>query len=79
MIEVSDEVQVDRQSVVCDGDNGPLGHPRVFLAIGPSGQVECPYCSRRFILRQPDRSKPAEPAAASATESAGDPGHAASA
>jgi uncharacterized Zn-finger protein len=53
MIEVSDEVEVDSRSVVCDGGEGPLGHPRVFLAIDRSGQVECPYCSRRFVLRPP--------------------------
>ena len=49
---VQDEVEVDTASVACDGGCGPLGHPRVYLAIDPSsGEVECPYCSRRFIYR----------------------------
>ncbi|MCE3249291.1 MAG: hypothetical protein K0R41_3116 [Geminicoccaceae bacterium] len=49
---VQDEVEVDTPSVACDGGCGPLGHPRVYLAIEPSsGEVECPYCSRRFIYR----------------------------
>jgi uncharacterized Zn-finger protein len=47
---VQDEVEVDTSSVACDGGCGPLGHPRVYLAIEPSsGEVECPYCSRRFV------------------------------
>jgi uncharacterized Zn-finger protein len=51
MPEVSDEVYVDDHSVACDGGCGPLGHPRVYLAIDRAGRVECPYCSRRFIYR----------------------------
>lgn len=42
---------VQRTEVACDGDAGPLGHPRVFLHIDRAiGQVTCPYCSRRYIL-----------------------------
>ena len=49
---VRDVVYVDNSSVACDGDGGALGHPRVFLALDPAtGEVECPYCSRRFIHR----------------------------
>ncbi|MGH6953635.1 MAG: zinc-finger domain-containing protein [Alphaproteobacteria bacterium] len=44
-------VEVDRPTVACDGD-GPLGHPRVYLAVGEAGWVECPYCDRRFVLRE---------------------------
>jgi NADH dehydrogenase (ubiquinone) Fe-S protein 6 len=36
--------------VHCDGDEGPLGHPRVYLQMDASGAVDCPYCDRRFIL-----------------------------
>ncbi len=43
-------IYVDSRTAVCDGGGGALGHPRVFLAIDKSGEVECPYCSRRFIL-----------------------------
>jgi uncharacterized Zn-finger protein len=35
----------------CDGGEGPLGHPRVYLNLGPSGKIECPYCSRLFVNR----------------------------
>ncbi len=45
-------VEVDTSHVSCDGDGGPLGHPRVFLRIGGDGWVECPYCDRRFVLAE---------------------------
>jgi uncharacterized Zn-finger protein len=50
-----EQIYVDSKSVACDGGGGALGHPRVFLAIDQSGQVECPYCSRRFIFA-PDKA-----------------------
>jgi uncharacterized Zn-finger protein len=45
-------VEIDEMVAACSGNGGPLGHPRVFLNLAPSGQVECPYCSRLFINRQ---------------------------
>jgi len=41
-------ITVDATVAACDGD-GPLGHPRVYLNLAPSGRAECPYCSRRFV------------------------------
>jgi uncharacterized Zn-finger protein len=38
--------------VACDGDEGALGHPRVWLEIDARGFVDCPYCDRRFILAE---------------------------
>ena len=58
MPDVTEEIEVifvDSRTAVCDGGGGVLGHPRVFLAIDRSGEVECPYCSRRFI-HAPDRA-----------------------
>jgi uncharacterized Zn-finger protein len=43
--------EVNQPVVACDGGDGPLGHPRVFLNIGKDGQIECPYCSRRYVLK----------------------------
>ena len=43
-------ISVDSRTVACDGGDGPLGHPRVFLHIA-DGQVMCPYCSRLFVLK----------------------------
>jgi uncharacterized Zn-finger protein len=54
-------VYVDKVVVACDGtDTG--GHPRVFLNLAAAGRIECPYCSRLFILKLPG----AEPKPASA-------------
>ncbi len=44
--------EVDRPKVACDGDDGPLGHPRVFLNMEDKGEIDCPYCGRHFILRK---------------------------
>lgn len=41
---------VSTDKVACDGGNGPMGHPRVYLALyAEKDFVECPYCDRRFI------------------------------
>lgn len=45
-------VYVTDSTVACDGGEGALGHPRVYLHIKDDGQVECPYCDRLFILQQ---------------------------
>ena len=34
----------------CDGGEGGLGHPRVYMEMGAAGFVECGYCDRRFVL-----------------------------
>ncbi len=41
----------DKTRVACDGDEGALGHPRVWLEIDARGYVDCTYCDRRFILQ----------------------------
>ena len=58
-MEQGEVVYVTERVVACDG--GKLGHPLVYLNLGPKGEVECPYCSRRFVRASP----PAEAAAAS--------------
>lgn len=36
--------------VACDGGEGALGHPRVWLSIPQdTGSVECGYCDKRFV------------------------------
>ncbi|MFN7176030.1 MAG: zinc-finger domain-containing protein [Thermaurantiacus sp.] len=42
--------KVSGRRVKCDGGEGALGHPRVWLEIGAAGFVDCPYCDRRFVL-----------------------------
>lgn len=40
----------------CDGGEGALGHPRIWLTIpeqGPNaGWIDCPYCDARFVLAE---------------------------
>jgi uncharacterized Zn-finger protein len=43
-------ITVDTRTVACNGGGGALGHPAVYLNLGPKHQVECPYCSRLFVL-----------------------------
>jgi len=44
-------IEVDEPVVACNGGGGALGHPRVFLNLTNTGRIECPYCSRLFVLR----------------------------
>ncbi|NCO20551.1 MAG: zinc-finger domain-containing protein [Rhodobacterales bacterium] len=42
---------VHTRRVACDGGEGALGHPRVWLSIPPeTGWVECGYCDKRYVL-----------------------------
>ncbi len=44
-------ILVDSTVVACNGGGGPLGHPRVYLNLSAEGRIECPYCSRLYVLR----------------------------
>ncbi len=46
-------IEVHTIVVACDGGDGPAGHPKVYLNLAAAGSVECPYCSRLFVLRRP--------------------------
>lgn len=42
---------VTKWKVACDGGEGALGHPRVWLSIpADTGAVECGYCDKRFEI-----------------------------
>ena len=42
---------VTSKRISCDGGEGALGHPRVWLSIDPkTGWVECGYCDKRYIF-----------------------------
>jgi uncharacterized Zn-finger protein len=43
-------VYVDRVKVACKGESVG-GHPLVYLNLAAAGRIECPYCSRLFILK----------------------------
>ena len=60
-VDAPETVEVTKTEVHCDGGSNiyncagvegadPLGHPTVFLKIGPKGWVECPYCDRKFVI-----------------------------
>ena len=51
-MEAPETIEVDSTSVKCDGGGGPLGHPAVYLNMGESGSVDCPYCGRKFVLAE---------------------------
>ena len=51
LIEPSEIIHVDDPVVACDGGDGALGHPRVFLRI-VDHEVMCPYCSRLYVLNE---------------------------
>jgi uncharacterized Zn-finger protein len=50
-IEPTEIIHVDDPVVACDGGDGALGHPRVFLRI-VGHDVMCPYCSRLYVLNE---------------------------
>jgi len=50
-MELAEIIRVDSEVVGCDGGGGALGHPLVYLHIGKDGAIDCPYCSRRFVLK----------------------------
>jgi len=50
--EAPETIIVEESRVSCDGGGGALGHPRVFLNLGKDGEVDCPYCDRRFKLKE---------------------------
>lgn len=54
-------VIVDEWRVHCDGSEGALGHPRIWLSLSrDTGTAECGYCDRLFVHRDfEDRVKPA--------------------
>jgi uncharacterized Zn-finger protein len=43
-------IAVKTSTFYCDGGDGALGHPRVFLTMTAQGSVDCPYCARHFVL-----------------------------
>jgi uncharacterized Zn-finger protein len=53
MAETAEIIHTESAQVSCDGGGGALGHPRVYLQIKLEvGEIECPYCSRRYVLKQ---------------------------
>ncbi len=45
-------ILVEEPVVACDGGDGALGHPRVFLNMGGKHAIDCPYCGRHYVLKE---------------------------
>jgi uncharacterized Zn-finger protein len=52
-MEPAEIIHVNSMVVGCDGGGGPLGHPLVYLNLSRDRVIECPYCSRRYVLDTP--------------------------
>ena len=48
----SETIEVETATVGCDGGGGALGHPLVYLPLNQEGRFDCPYCSRRYVLKE---------------------------
>jgi uncharacterized Zn-finger protein len=47
---IADKKIVNQKDVSCDGGNGPLGHPKVYLQIKhDKSEITCPYCGKEFV------------------------------
>ncbi len=51
-MEPVETIYVEESTVDCDGGGGPLGHPKVYLNLAAKGETDCPYCGRRYILKE---------------------------
>lgn len=58
-MEPPETIIVSTKTVSCDG-GGALGHPKVYLTVGEKGEVDCPYCDRRFVIREDAADSAAE-------------------
>ena len=46
-------VNTTERHVSCKGLEAPYDHPLIYLEINiEEGQVECPYCSKVFVLKE---------------------------
>ena len=48
---------VNKSKVACDGSEGALGHPRVWLTLDDEGKVTCPYYDKLFLLEGSEAAK----------------------
>lgn len=40
--------QSDKDKIYCVGEEGALGHPKVYLEFDAEGKVTCPYCDKLY-------------------------------
>eukprot|EP01132_Coremiostelium_polycephalum_P003596 gene3596-4478_t len=44
-------IEVEGRGVGCDGGNGPLGHPMVYINLDGNEPQACGYCGIRFVQK----------------------------
>ncbi|MFA5040278.1 MAG: zinc-finger domain-containing protein [Bdellovibrionales bacterium] len=47
----TENIPVETSKVACSGDKEGM-HPRVYLAMNAEGFIDCPYCGRRYVLKE---------------------------
>jgi len=51
-------IHTHEKHVSCNGLETPYDHPMIYLVIVPyEGKVECPYCSKVFVLDKTTHNK----------------------
>jgi uncharacterized Zn-finger protein len=56
-MQAPETIDVETETIDCDGGGGALGHPRVFLNMEGKGRIACPYCGRDFVLKSEAKSR----------------------
>jgi uncharacterized Zn-finger protein len=51
-MDAPETIEVDSTTVRCAGNDAALGHPAVYLSLEGRKQIDCPYCGRRFVLKE---------------------------
>lgn len=44
-------IETGASRVACDGGEGALGHPKIYLEFADQTDVSCPYCGQTFIRK----------------------------
>jgi uncharacterized Zn-finger protein len=56
-------VITDKLYVRCDGGEGSLGHPVVYMTLEKGGETTCKYCNRRYVHTSASAAKALHPEA----------------
>ena len=46
------EVDINTETICCDGGQDGLGHPAVYYSFGQLNKVVCNYCGKTYIRKQ---------------------------
>ncbi|OQR78672.1 NADH dehydrogenase-like [Tropilaelaps mercedesae] len=49
-------IGVEARSIYCNGGDGALGHPKVYINLDPPGEQSCLYCGLRYF-QKPDKRR----------------------